>query len=140
MASTYTKLMYHIVFSTKDRHPLIDAATGHALHAYMGGIIKNIDGCPLMIGGVGDHVHLLATIPARMSLADTVRTIKANSSKWLHDERNIPRFQWQSGYAAFTVSEAVRPAVTHYIQKQEEHHCQHDFRAELITLLQRHRV
>lgn len=129
-----------MVFSTKHRLPSITAELKGGLHAYLGGIVKNIDGFPFAIGGIEDHVHLLISVPPRIALADAVRTIKTNSSKWIHEVRQIDHFQWQAGYAAFTVSESVRPTVIEYIQNQAEHHRRQGFQAELRTLLIKHGI
>jgi REP element-mobilizing transposase RayT len=140
MSSTYSKLLYHVVFSTKERHPWIVDDVLPDLHAYLGGIIKHLDGFPLMIGGIADHVHLVISLPPRIAIADAVRTIKSNSSKWLHESRKLMQFQWQAGYSAFTVSESARPAVMNYVRDQAEHHRRQDFPAELLALLRRHGI
>jgi REP element-mobilizing transposase RayT len=86
MPSTHLSLHYHIVFSTKDRAPIIAAAWRDRLHAYLGGVVKNVEGIPEAIGGVADHVHLLIGLRATACLADVVRDVKAVSSRWVHEE------------------------------------------------------
>ena len=108
MPSTHLSLHYHIIFSTKDRAPLIRQDWRERFHAYIGGVIRNAEGVPESIGGIADHVHLLIGLRATSSLSDVVRDIKAVSSSWVHDEIRIPIFQWQEGYGAFTVSASQR--------------------------------
>lgn len=140
MAHTYSKLMVHVVFSTKERQPLIVDSIIGDLHAYLGGIVRKLDGTALAIGGVADHVHLLMAYPPRLAISDLVRTIKANSSGWVHEKWPDQSFQWQAGYAAFSVSESSREQVVRYIQGQKEHHRQTSFQDELLALLRRHQV
>ena len=86
MPSTHLSLHYHVVFSTKDRTPIIAAAWRERLHAYLGGVVRNVEGVPEAVGGVGDHVHLLIGLRATACLADVVRDVKAVSSRWVHEE------------------------------------------------------
>lgn len=137
MPSTHLSLHYHVVFSTKKRAPLISASWRENLHAYLGGVIRNLDGIPEAIGGVADHVHLLVGLKATASLSDTVRDIKANSSRWVHDETGDRGFSWQEGYGAFTVSASQLDAVRSYIANQEEHHRKRTFQEEYVELLKR---
>src|ERR1051325_8223658 len=106
MAGTYTNLLYHIVFSTKERRQLIKPAIEERLYKYIGGIIRGLGGIELEIGGVDDHIHILAKFKPTIALSDAVRDIKANSSKWLNEKSKIYKFAWQDGFAAFTVSES----------------------------------
>src|SRR5260221_11414493 len=107
MPSTYTNLLYHIIFSTKERRPFINSIFRERLHPYLGGIIRDLKGEPIEIGGVADHVHILAKLPANLALSDALRLIKANSSKWAGEHQDLVRtFAWQTGYAAFTVSKS----------------------------------
>jgi REP element-mobilizing transposase RayT len=137
MPSTHLALHYHIIFSTKDREPIIAKSWRERLHAYLGGVIRNVDGVPEAIGGVADHVHLLVGLRATHCLADVVRDAKAVSSRWVHDEMRIATFAWQEGYGAFTVSPSQRGAVREYIAAQEEHHRQRTFQDEYIEFLRR---
>lgn len=134
MSQTYSKLLYHIVFSTKDRRPQIVAD----LHPYVGGIIKRLGGVPMNIGGVADHVHLLTTVPPTIAVSDFMREIKAGSSGWMH--KRDPDFEWQRGYAAFTVNQSIIPDVDRYISAQEQHHAKTDFLGELKRLLELNQV
>jgi REP element-mobilizing transposase RayT len=140
MSHTYTRLLYHIVFSTKQRQSWIQDELKMDLHSYLGGILRNIEGTAIAVGGVADHVHILASIPAKISLSDALRTIKSNSSKWIHEEWSLKDFQWQEGYGAFTVSESNRESVIRYIQNQEDHHRRMSFQEEFLALLEKHGV
>ena len=141
MAGTYTKLYYHIVFSTKNRQPFINSAIEDELHKYICGIIRNIGGSCIEINGAADHVHILAIIPPKVSLSEALRTIKANSSKWIHETHpNLAAFAWQDGYSAFTVSASQVDGVRQYIRDQKNHHRERDYKAELLALLQKRGV
>ena len=121
--STYSKLTYHIVFSTKHRRPLIIDPIRDPLYKYVGGVIRKLEGCLLEIGGVEDHVHLLTHLPAKISVSDCVRKIKSNSSKWANENPAVAKkFQWQPGYGGFTISHSQVDSVRRYIQNQREHH------------------
>lgn len=134
MAQTYTKLLYHIVFSTKNREPWIDPAWRPELHAYIGGIVRNRKGELLAAGGIPDHIHLLVRLAADRSVSDVLRDIKSNSSGWLH-ERGVMPFAWQNGFGAFTIHKALVPVITSYINNQVEHHSSVDYRNEYLTML-----
>jgi REP element-mobilizing transposase RayT len=139
MSHTYTSLLVHVVFSTKDRQPFIDDVLAGRLHAYLGGIAAGLECKALAVGGVDDHVHLLVSYPAKVAVADLLRELKANSSKWVHDEFPGKRaFAWQPGYAAFSVSRSVSDAIIEYIQNQRAHHARRTFREELAILIEKH--
>ncbi|HEY0515104.1 MAG TPA: IS200/IS605 family transposase [Thermoanaerobaculia bacterium] len=141
MASTFTNLLYHIVFSTKDRMPAIHEGLRERLYEYVGGIIRGERGTSLEIGGVPDHIHLLVKLKSDMAIAEIVRLIKSNSSKWVNESKgSATRFEWQTGYAAFSVSESQARKVRQYIQTQESHHAKVLFRDELVTLLEKHGI
>ena len=107
----------------------------------MGGIVRELGGVPLMVNGTEDHVHLLVVLPQTVAVADALRILKANSSKWVHERwPRRRRFQWQTGYGAFTVSESRRNAVQRYIAGQAEHHRKPTFQEEFVALLKKHRV
>ncbi|HKV13209.1 MAG TPA: IS200/IS605 family transposase [Thermoanaerobaculia bacterium] len=141
MASSLTNLLYHIVFSTKERIPLIQDHLRESLYEYIGGILRAQRGILLEIGGMPDHVHLLVKLKADLAVATAVRLIKANSSGWVNENRKIQgRFEWQAGYFGVSVSESKVADVRRYIQTQQEHHAKISFRDELIQLLQKHRI
>jgi REP element-mobilizing transposase RayT len=141
MSHTFTNLLYHVVFSTKDREPFIDAELEERLWPYMGGIVRNIEGTPIEINGTKDHVHLLIELPPTITVAKAVGTIKANATGWVHDTwRSRAHFSWQEGYGAFSVSRSNRDSVVEYIRNQKEHHRTMHFKKEFITLLRKHDV
>ncbi|MEX0612030.1 MAG: IS200/IS605 family transposase [Pirellulales bacterium] len=141
MPSTYTNLLYHIVFSTKQRIPLIINEFQEELYRYIGGIIRAEGGVLLEIGGTTDHVHILAKFKPATSVSEMLAKIKANSSKWVNDHKmKLRKFGWQEGYAAFTVSESQAPAVAVYIRNKDEHHRKQTYQEELLALLQRHGI
>ena len=137
MPSTHTSLHYHLVFSTKERIPTIRADIRERVHAYLGGVIRGIGGTPLEIGGVADHVHILVGLKPTHVLADVMRVLKADSSKWIHAELGVHDFAWQEGYAAFTVSKSGVDAVREYVRNQEEHHRKRTFQEEYLEFLER---
>jgi putative transposase len=108
---------------------------------YLGGILRGIDCDPIAIYGVADHVHLLFRVPASLSVADSIRVVKAHSSRWIHENALMHRtFAWQRGYSAFSVSESRLQDVIHYIANQEKHHSRLSFQEELIAFLKNHDV
>ncbi len=140
MASTFTSLAYHVVFSTKFRKRTLTNAIRGETYNYIAGIIANQQGQLLDIGGVDDHIHLLTSCPPRIALADFVRDIKANASKWLREDQRQNDFGWQTGYAAFTVSCSQIDAVREYIRNQVEHHRKQSFEDEFRAILNRHGI
>ena len=136
MSQSFTNLLYHLIFSTKDRRPLITVDYQPRLYNYIGGIIRNTGGISLGINGMDDHVHVLAKLRPDRALSDVLRDLKANASGWMHDIfPSLPDFCWQRGYAAFTVSQSHVKQVQHYIAAQKEHHHKISFRDEFILFL-----
>ena len=135
MPSTHIALHVHVVFSTKDRIPFIASEWRGRLHAYLGGVMKNLDVVPEAVGGVADHVHLLIGLRATKALAEVVRDMKAVSSRWVHEEIGMKKFAWQEGYGAFSVSPSQCQAVRKYIDGQEEHHRKKGFQDEYVEFL-----
>ena len=141
MAHTYSNLLYHAIFSTKGRCPTISPEIRDDLLAYIGGIVRHLGGKTLIAGGTADHVHLLLELPSHVAVADRLRVVKTNSSRWAHErwpERRL--FGWQMGYAAFTVSRSNLDAVRAYILNQEQHHKKVDFRDEFRAFLRKNGI
>jgi REP element-mobilizing transposase RayT len=141
MGHTYASLLTHCIFSTKDRAPHLTKQIAPNVFAYMGGIVRSIGGVPLLINGVADHVHMLASLPPTLAIAEAMRVVKANSSKWIHGQWPDQRaFAWQNGYGAFSVSRSNQEAVLSYIAGQEEHHKTTTFQEEFLAFLKRHEI
>jgi REP element-mobilizing transposase RayT len=140
MPSTHLSLHVHIVFSTKNREPIILPVWRDRLHAYIGGILRTLQAIPDSVGGVEDHIHLLVGIRANHAVADLVREIKSLSSRWIHEELRQTRFAWQEGYGAFTISSSEIAALQEYISKQEEHHRARTFQDEYLDFLARQNI
>ena len=139
--STYTNLLFHVIYSTKYRKPTIRPDWQDDLYGYIGGIVRDQKGTLLKIGGVEDHVHLLAKLSPTIAISDVLRTIKANSSKWINERPDVThKFEWQSGYAAFSVSESQMTAVAQYIANQAEHHRKKTFEEEFLAILSKHNI
>ena len=138
MPHTYTNLLTHAFFNTKDRRPVIRSEWKSGLHAYLGGIITNLRGEPVLINGPEDHVHLLFVLPASLALSDFMEKLKANSSKWAKEHAR--GFAWQTGYTAFSVSQSKVAEVKGYIARQDEHHRRRTYQEEVVALLRRHGV
>ncbi|MFN0138592.1 MAG: IS200/IS605 family transposase [Pyrinomonadaceae bacterium] len=139
MAHTYSNIVYHIVFSTKDRLPLMTKERRSELFAYIGGLVKEKNGKLLIINGMDDHVHLLVMLPATICISDAMRFIKANSSRWMKERFGKP-FAWQTGFGVFSVSRSGVETVAKYIRDQEIHHRKFDFRTEFVALLNKNGV
>jgi REP element-mobilizing transposase RayT len=136
MSDSYTNLLYHIVFSTKDRRPLITTNHEARLYNYIGGTIRGLGGISLELNGTEDHVHLLAKLRPDRALSEVLRELKAHASGWMHDVfPTLKGFSWQRGYGAFTVSQSNVDEVRRYIQRQKEHHAKLSFRDEFIQFL-----
>jgi len=141
MSHTYTKIAIHALFATKRRQPWLTSELRAALFAYMTGIVKRIGAKPIIVGGYSDHVHLLVVLPTRLALADLMEKLKANSSRWIHRRSpSLRGFAWQTGYAAFSVSQSNAEQVKSYIATQEQHHRTMTYREEVAALLQKHGI
>jgi putative transposase len=141
MANTFTKLLYHVIFSTKHWEALITTGLRDDLYSYIGGILRKQKGMLVEIGGMPDHLHLVIRIRPDLLVAEMVRLAKANSSKWVNEQlARQGRFAWQEGYAAFTVSSSQLPGVCHYVPTQEDHHHTKTFQEEYLDFLRRHEI
>ena len=141
MANTYTKLYVHIVFSVKGRQSLISKENKEALHQYITRIITNKKQTVIRINSMPDHIHILIGLAPDISVSDLVRDIKSNSSKFINSKGwVVGRFEWQSGFAAFSYSESQLSTVVNYINNQEEHHSRMTFKEEYLELLERFNV
>ena len=136
MANTYTKLNIHIVFHVKSTGITIRKEDLGLVFAYIGGIIQNVGAYPITVGGITNHIHILATMPKTMSVSEFVQKIKANSSKWIKTiDDYYETFAWQEGYGAFCVSPTLLKKTIRYIETQEQHHHKVSVRDEFIQFL-----
>jgi len=140
MSRTFTNLLTHLVFSTKDREPLIVSELKPELYAYLGGLARELKGKSLGINGTSDHIHMLISLPPVVSISEALRFIKSNSSGWVHDKWPRRSFSWQLGYGAFSVSKSKMPEVLSYLRNQEAHHRKLTFKEELIDFLVKHEI
>lgn len=138
---SYTCLNYHIVFSTKSRKQYLKNDQIQDVIKYSSGIISNHKGCLLLGNGMPEHIHLPCSLHPDGRLSEIARTIKSNSSRWIHE--TFPKlwsFQWQDGYSAFSVSYSGIDKVLAYIRNQQEHHRKMTFEEELLSLLKKHKI
>ena len=140
MAHTFTNLLSHVIFSTKDRLPLLTPDLRPDVLAYLGGIVRKLRGKVIESNARADHVHCLLSLPPTLAVAEALRVLKSNSSLWVHETRHRPAFAWQTGYGAFSVSQSNVPAVVRYIRNQDQHHRKISFQEEFIAFLKRHRI
>ena len=141
MAQSLCKMLVHIVFSTKNRERLIDTAIEPKLHAYMAGILEQMDSPAVLIGGADDHVHSLILLSKNKALTEVIQEMKRGSSKWIKDQGSAYRsFYWQSGYGAFSIGQSSVNDLKVYIQNQREHHLRTSFQDELRLLFRKYEV
>ena len=137
---SYIDLNYHMIFSTKNRRPVIGSELMPRLREYVGGILRNLGGSMLAANGPADHIHITARLDQKTAPMDVLKEVKGSSSQWIHESVGQSDFAWQDGYAAFTVSHSGVAQVVAYIQRQVEHHKKQTFQEELIEFLQRHEI
>jgi putative transposase len=132
----------HLVFSTKNRRPFLrDSATRAELHAYSGGNSKTLECPPIQVGGTEDHIHFLERFGRTITQADWVKELKRVSNLWLKQRGpDFADFEWQGGYADFSVSQSNLEAVTDYVREQARHHAKMSFQDEVRALLRKHRL
>ncbi len=141
MTQSLSAVYIHLVFTTKERRPsLRDKTVRGSLHSYLGGISKQLECAPIITGGMEDHVHLLARFGRTITQAEWVKELKRVSNLWLKEQHSIRDFEWQGGYADFSVSASNLEQVKNYIATQEQHHRKTNFQDELRTLLRRYHV
>lgn len=138
---TQTNVLVHFISSTRRRTPSIQPEMESDLHAYLGGIIRELGGVALSINGMPDHVHVLVRMPSTCSIADIARLIKTNSSRWAHERwPQWKAFGWQLGYGAFSVSESGANAMQEYIARQREHHHKRSFEDEYRAFIKKNKI
>jgi len=136
MANTYSQIFIHAVFTVKSRENIIIKIWRDDLHRYISGIITKEQCKSLAVGGWEDHIHVFFGMPVTKNVSDIMRVVKTNSSKWINEKEYIKgKFEWQSGYGAFSYSKSQRDTVIKYIMGQEEHHKHKSFKEEYIDML-----
>jgi REP element-mobilizing transposase RayT len=141
MAQSLAKVYLHVIFSTKNRAPVLVDEWRDELFHVLGGTANNLGCQSLIVGGMADHVHLLFQLGRTITIADSVGKIKSTSSAWVNQTRGLPaQFQWQSGYGAFSASQSNVEAVREYIRRQPEHHAKQSFQDELREWLRRYEI
>lgn len=138
MASTLTKILLHITFSTKHRADLIPAEHEDRLYGYIGGICRRMESALLHTGGTANHIHMLLNLGKTTALSDLMLNIKRDSSKWMKDR--TPGFAWQDGYFAFSIGESATDALTAYIANQKDHHRTVGFKDEVRAFLRKYGI
>ena len=138
MSQSLSKILVHVVFSTKDRRPYLnDRELRTELHAYLGGILARLDCQSLIVGGVADHVHALSTLARTRTAADVVKELKRGSTLWVKAaDSSLAEFAWQGGYGAFSIGQSQLNDLRHYIANQREHHHRTTFQEEFRHICQ----
>ena len=138
MAQSLSKVIVHIIFSTKDREPWLGSDVRPRMHAYLATVCRDLGAELVRVGGVADHVHIVTMLPRTVSQAQLIEEIKKASSKWIKAlDARYSGFFWQRGYGAFSVSPSQLDAVVQYVETQQEHHRTRTFREEYLELLRR---
>ena len=141
MPQSLSKVIVHIIFSTKNRGPWLVSNVRPRVHAYVATICRDLGAELVRVGGVADHVHIVTTLPRTVTQAQLIEQIKKTSSKWIKAlDARYRGFFWQRGYGAFSVSPSQLDAVLQYVETQDEHHHTHTFQEEYRELLHRHGV
>ena len=140
MSQSLVQIYMHFVYSTLHRKPFLkDYEFRGRVHSYLAGTCKNLN-CPaLIVGGVEDHVHILCRLGKTIGIAELIRELKRNSSKWIKSERpRLAGFHWQKGYGAFSISPSHVDALARYIANQDEHHRRETFQEEFRRLCRKY--
>ena len=136
--ATYTQILYHIVYGTKNHQATLDLDRHDDLCCYTAGILRNKNCVVYKVGGHVDHLHILTSLHPSLALANIVKDVKIASSAWIKDEKVFPHFDgWQDGYGAFTCSWKDKDRIANYIENQREHHQRKTFREEYMEMLKK---
>ena len=139
MPQSLANILIHVIWSTKERRPLIADEVRPQLHGYMAGILINIESPALVINSVADHAHILCQLSKNFAACKLVEEVKKSSSKWMK-EQGVKEFAWQNGYGVFSMSQSNADAVRKYIEGQPEHHQKRDFKDEFREFCKRYNV
>jgi REP element-mobilizing transposase RayT len=136
MAQSLSKILLHLVFSTKNRTPSIPPDLAGDLHAYLAGACRALGSEAYRVGGTTDHVHIACTLPRTLTVSKLLEEIKKTSSAWFKGkDPRCRQFAWQAGYGAFSLGQSQLADLVGYIENQVEHHRSRSFRDELLELL-----
>jgi REP element-mobilizing transposase RayT len=139
--ATYTQILYQIVYSTKDRKPVLKEEKQAMLFKYLWGILKNKKCHVYRINGVEDHIHIVTHLHPTVALSSLIKDMKIASSKWIKEKNIFTGFSgWQDGYGAFTYSIKDKDRLIEYVKNQKEHHKTKSFKEEYIELLNEHGI
>lgn len=139
MAQSLANVVIHLIWSVKDRRPLIEDGVRDGLHRYMAGTLQNLESPALVINSMPDHVHVLCQLARTLAISKLVEEVKKNSSKWMK-QQGVGAFAWQNGYGVFSVSQSNVETVRRYLERQVEHHKRRDFKDEFRAFCKRHNV
>lgn len=142
MPQSLSHVALHIIFSTKERRPFLDTEIRDRLHGYLATLCRDLESSCYQVGGTGDHVHIVTTLPRTLSQSALLEDLKKKSSKWIKsiDPLEYGDFFWQRGYGAFSVSMSNLPSVVDYVANQETHHATRSFQDEYREFLAKHDV
>ncbi len=141
MGQSLVRNYLHIIFSTKNRQPLVLSCCENELHKYIGGICNSLDCDPIKVGGHNDHVHILSKLSKKIALMKFMEEVKSNSSKWMKTiDISLKNFYGQDGYGAFSINPSELDTVIKYIDNQHEHHKKITFQAEYLAFLKKYKV
>ena len=141
MPQSLSRVIIHLIFSTKDRHPWLGPEVRQRMHGYLATVCRDLGGETYRVGGMADHVHIVTTLPRAISQAELVEKAKTSSSAWIKTlGSSYAQFHWQRGYGAFSVSPSQLAEVVRYVENQDEHHRTRTFQEELREVLRKHNL
>ena len=141
MAQSLSRILLHLIFSTKNREPLINKNIRPDLHAYIAGVCRKLNSEAYRVGGTEDHVHIACSLPRNLAVSKLLEEIKKSSSAWVKTHHSaLSKFSWQAGYGAFSLGQSQLGTLIAYIENQAEHHRTRSFKEELIDFFQKYHV
>jgi putative transposase len=141
MGQSLVKNYLHITFSTKNRYPFIEDTIKDELFQYLGGVCRNLECYPVIVGGYRDHIHILCILSRKLALMKLIEELKSHSSKWIKDKgKNFQNFYWQRGYGGFSVNPMQISVVERYIINQEDHHRIKTYKEEYRAFLEKYQI
>ena len=141
MAQSLSQIMLHLIFSTKDREPIIPNELQDELYRYLASACNAHGSHAYRVGGTADHVHIACTLSRTVTVSKLLEEVKKSSSKWIKErDRRCAGFAWQGGYGAFSLGQSQLETVIQYIDRQKEHHAKKTFKEEFIEFLRKYKV